>query len=66
MNKKLRKPEIVSLLFANTACYCIFTTRKNYSIYAVSAALIRFNFVNIFLHHPLFCNMLSLLISEAY
>ena len=58
MNKKLRKPEFVSLL-TNTACYCIFTTRKNYSVSRETGHLCyqwcfdRFNFVNVFLHHPL-------------
>ena len=46
-------------------CYCIFTTRKNYSIYAVSGALIRFNFVNIFLHHPLVLNIFPRLLQES-
>ena len=59
MNKKLRKPEFVSLL-TNTACYCIFTTRKNYSVSSETGHLCyqwcfdRFNFVNVFLHHPLY------------
>ena len=68
MNKKLRKPEFVSLL-TNTACYCIFTTRKNYSVSSETSHLWcfdRFNFVNVFLHHPLDKYSLTLTVAFTF